>query len=47
MIKVNEAGQYLCPLCDDGEMTGVLLSLEERPDLIGEECESCGEEIGK
>lgn len=45
MIKINEAGQYICPACDDDEMAGVILSLEDRPDLIGEECEACGEEV--
>ena len=44
MIKVNEAGQYLCPSCDDSEMAGILFSTEDRPDLIGE---GCGEEVGK
>lgn len=40
MIKINGVEEIYCLLCGDNQ-DGVLVSLEDRADLIGGECGNC------
>lgn len=42
MIKINAEGGVVCLNCAHaGDIEGVLVSLADRADLIGEPCELC------
>ena len=43
-IKTTGA-EILCLPCGQ-ELDGAILTTEERPDLVGEECDTCGIRIG-
>lgn len=40
MIKIDSVGAIYCLSCSI-EMDGALVSVEDRPDLIGESCVEC------
>jgi hypothetical protein len=44
MLKIDSLGAIYCLSCGD-DKEGVLLSLEDRAELIGQECGECKEII--